>query len=76
MNYQGDKFNCLAEHFPQKIKELAESKNLKVGELRKLIHEGVYYIDDKCELVENPINKALYEFGLAVKKLSPIPIVQ
>ena len=71
MNDQAYKFNCLAEHFPQKIKELAESKNLKVGELRKLIHEGIYYIDDNCELCENQINKAFYDFYLAIKKFHP-----
>lgn len=73
MNEQGYKFNTLAEHFPQKIKELAESKNITVGNLRGLIHAGVYYIDDACKLIENPTIKAWHDFGVVMKEMLPNP---
>lgn len=71
VNNQGYKFNTLAELFPQKIKELAESKNMAVGELRELIHANVYYIDDACNLIENPTIKAWHDFGKAMLKHLP-----
>lgn len=68
MNDQGYKFNTIAEHFPAKLRALADSIDKTIPELRDLIHKGVYYIDESCEVVENPVNKALYDFGQALKE--------
>ena len=71
MSDQGYKFNIIVEHFPVKAKEFANSIHKTIPELKKLILEGVYYIDGNCELIEQPLNKALYEFGLSIKKQFP-----
>jgi hypothetical protein len=71
MNDQGYKFNTIAEHFPVKLRSLADSVDKTIPELRKLIWEGVYYIDESCELVESPVNKAIYDLGLALKERLP-----
>jgi len=68
MNDQGYKFNAIAEHFPQKLSNIAKSKGLSVGKLRELVWEGVYCINGNCELVEIPLARAFYEFRKAVKK--------
>lgn len=65
------KLLVLTEYFPIKAGKLADSISKTIPELRHLIIEGVYYIDDNCEIIENPVNKAFYDLGLALKKHLP-----
>lgn len=68
MTNQKQKFIVLVEHFPQKAHELAESRGVSLGRLRSLIFEGVYYIDDNCDLIESPVGRAAYELKEAAKE--------
>lgn len=63
---QRQKFLFICEHFPNMAKKLANSINKTIPELRILIWERVYYIDESCELIESPMHKACYEFRKAV----------
>ena len=65
MNKHND-FVVLCQHFPIKAHNLAESIGVNIGELRRLIYRGDYYINDNCELCENGLTKALNQFGDAV----------